>query len=229
MIRQNCMKGKKTEMIKIAPSILSADFANLGSACECMKDWGADYVHLDIMDGSFVNNITFGHTMVKALRKRTSVTFDAHLMVENPAKWVPYYKDAGADIFTFHVEADRHIHRTLQTIKKYEMKAGVALNPATPLCTVEYVLDECDTVILMSVNPGAPAQKFIPSTLEKIRRLREMIDERGLNVDIEIDGGVNENTAKHCIAAGASILVAGNAVFSAEDPKKMIRILKGES
>lgn len=215
-------------MIKIAPSILSADFANLGKACDEMKDWGADYVHLDVMDGSFVNNITFGHPMVKALRKHTPLTFDVHLMVENPYKWIPYYKDAGADIFTFHVEADRHIHRTLQTIKKYEMKAAVALNPATPLCTVEYVLDECDMVLLMSVNPGAAAQKFIPSTLEKIRRLREMIEERKLNIDIEVDGGININTACHCIAAGANVLVAGNAVFSSEDPKRTIRRLKGE-
>lgn len=216
-------------MIKIAPSILSADFGNLGGACDLMKEWGADYVHLDVMDGSFVNNITFGHTMVKALRKHTPVTFDAHLMVDNPVKWVPYYKDAGADIFTFHAEADRHIHRTIQVIKKYEMKAGVALNPATPLCAIEYVLEDCDMVLLMSVNPGAPAQKFITATIEKIRRLREMLDEKGLtHVDIEIDGGVNASTAPHCIAAGANILVAGNAVFTADDPKKMIRILKGE-
>ena len=216
-------------MIKIAPSILSADFGNLGGACDLMKEWGADYVHLDVMDGSFVNNITFGHTMVKALRKHTPVTFDAHLMVDNPVKWVPYYRDAGADIFTFHAEADRHIHRTIQVIKKYEMKAGVALNPATPLCAIEYVLEDCDMVLLMSVNPGAPAQKFITATIEKIRRLREMLDEKGLtHVDIEIDGGVNASTAPHCIAAGANILVAGNAVFTADDPKKMIRILKGE-
>ena len=216
-------------MIKIAPSILSADFGNLGGACDLMKEWDADYVHLDVMDGSFVNNITFGHTMVKALRKHTPVTFDAHLMVDNPVKWVPYYKDAGADIFTFHAEADRHIHRTIQVIKKYEMKAGVALNPATPLCAIEYVLEDCDMVLLMSVNPGAPAQKFITATIEKIRRLREMLDEKGLtHVDIEIDGGVNASTAPHCIAAGANILVAGNAVFTADDPKKMIRILKGE-
>lgn len=214
--------------IKIAPSILSADFAALGEACDKMKEWGADYVHLDVMDGSFVNNITFGHSMIKALRKHTSVTFDAHLMVDNPAKWVPYYKDAGADIFTFHAEADRHIHRTLQTIKKCEMKAGVALNPATSLSAIEYVLDQCDMVLVMSVNPGAPAQKFIPSAIEKIRRLREMIDERHLDVDIEVDGGINVETAKHCIAAGANILVAGNAVFSSDDPKKVIRMLRGE-
>lgn len=215
-------------MIKIAPSILSADFADLGSACDKMKEWGADYVHLDVMDGSFVNNITFGHTMVKALRPHTSVTFDAHLMVDNPIKWVRPFKEAGADIFTFHAEADNHIHRTLQEIKKCNMKAGVALNPATPLCAVEYVLDMCDMVLIMSVNPGAPAQKFIPSAIEKIRRLREMAEKRGLDIDIEVDGGVNKDTAPHCIAAGANVLVAGNAVFTADDPKKMIRILKGE-
>ena len=215
-------------MIKVAPSILSADFAELGKACDVMKEWGADYVHLDVMDGAFVPNITFGHTMIKTLRKHTTVTFDAHLMVENPIKWVPYYKDAGADIFTFHAEADRHIHRTLQMVHKCEMKAGVALNPATPLSNIEYILDDCDMILLMSVNPGFPSQKFIPSTLEKIRRLREMIDDRGLDVDIEVDGGVNKETAPMCIAAGANVLVAGNAIFSSNDPKRMIRILKQE-
>lgn len=215
-------------MIKIAPSILSADFAALGKACDVMKEWGADYVHLDVMDGHFVNSITFGHTMIKALRSHTSLVFDAHLMVENPIKWLPYYKDAGADIFTFHAETDNHIHRTLQAIHKCGMKSGIALNPATPLCAIEYVLDQCDMVLLMSVNPGAPAQQFIPSTIEKIRRLREMIDERNLDIDIEVDGGINVETAKHCLAAGANVLVAGNAVFSSQDPKRTIRMLRGE-
>lgn len=215
-------------MTLIAPSILSADFAALGEAVRNMQRWEADYIHLDVMDGSFVSNITFGHTMIKALRKHTSLPFDAHLMVENPLKWVPTYKAAGVDIFTFHIEADRHAHRTIQQIKKCEMKAGIALNPSTPLTSIEYLLDDLDMVLIMSVNPGAPAQKFIPSAVEKIRKLNDMICERGLDVLIQVDGGINETTAKHCIDAGANILVAGNSVFSALDPKIMIRRLRCE-
>lgn len=215
-------------MTKISASVLSADFADMGEAVSLLRPWGADYVHLDVMDGSFVSNITFGHMMVKALRKYTTLPFDVHLMVENPAKWVPTFKSAGADIFTFHAEADRHIHRTLQTIKKCEMRAGVALNPATPLSAIEYVLDMCDMVVLMSVNPGAPAQTFIPSVLDKIRALNDMITERGLNVEIEVDGGINETTAKHCIMAGANTLVSGSCLFSAQSPKRMVEILRGE-
>lgn len=215
-------------MTKISASVLSADFAEMGNAVSLMRPWGADYVHLDVMDGSFVSNITFGHMMCKALRKYTTLPFDVHLMVENPSKWIPTFKSAGADIFTFHVEAERHIHRTLQMIKKCEMRAGVALNPATPLSSIEYVLDMCDIVVLMSVNPGAPAQTFIPSVLDKIRTLNEMITERGLNVEIEVDGGINETTAKHCIMAGANTLVSGSALFSAQSPRHMIERLRCE-
>ncbi len=214
-------------MIKIAPSILSADFAFMGEAVKNLNQWGADWVHFDVMDGHFVPNITFGPAMCKAIRPLTELPLDVHLMVERPADWIEPFAAAGADILTVHVEADRHIHRTLQRIKAAGLKAGAVLNPATSLDTVEYVLDECDLVLLMSVNPGAGGQKFIPIVTEKIRALRKMIDERRLQVDIEVDGGVNPETAKRCIEAGANILVAGNSVFTAADPKAMIEKLKG--
>ena len=214
--------------IRIAPSILSADFAALGSATNQLEEWGADMVHIDVMDGNFVSNITFGASMVKALRPHSKLPFDVHLMVENPLKWIPIFKDAGADIFTFHIEADRHSHRTIQTVKKLNMKAGIALNPATPLSILEYILDDIDLVLLMTVNPGAPAQEFIPSVVEKIKRLNDVILERDLRVDIEIDGGINASTARHCIDAGADILVAGNSIFTAPNPISMIKKLRGE-
>ncbi len=215
-------------MTKIAPSILSADFGELGKVVENLKSWGADYVHLDVMDGAFVPNITFGAPMCKALRQHSDLVFDAHLMVDNPSKWIQAFKDAGADIVTIHVEADNHAHRTLQLIRSLGMKAGIALNPATSPSSIEYLLESCDMILVMTVNPGFGGQKFIKEAAKKIAVIRKMLDDRGLfNVDIEVDGGVNPETAKLCRDNGANVLVAGNSVFSAEDPAKMICELRG--
>lgn len=213
-------------MIKVAPSILSADFADMGHEVERVEAWGADYVHFDVMDGSFVSAITFGPAMCKAVRKHTSLPLDVHLMVEHPQSHIEQFRDTGADILTFHAEAERHIHRTLQAIRLAGMKAGVVLNPASPLCLIEHVLDLCDMVLLMSVNPGAGGQSFIPETLKKIKDLRTMANERGLTLDIEVDGGINPETARLCIDAGANVLVAGNSVFTAKDPTAMVKAIR---
>ncbi len=213
-------------MIKIAPSILSADFAAMGAAVERLAGWGADWVHFDVMDGHFVPNLTFGPMMCAAVRPLTKLPLDVHLMVSRPADWIEPFHQAGADCITFHVEAEAHVHRTLQAIRARGMRAGVVLNPATPACMAEAVLPLCDLVLLMSVNPGFGGQSFIPEVLDKIRTLRAMIDARGLSTEIEVDGGVNPDTARACIDAGATILVAGNSVFRAQDPQAMVAALR---
>lgn len=215
-------------MIKIAPSILSANFAAMGEAVSRLSEQGADWVHFDVMDGNFVPNITFGPDMCKALRPLTALPIDVHLMVEHPSDWIEPFKKAGADLLTIHVESsERHLHRALQSIHAAGMKAGVVLNPATPIGACVHLLPECDLVLLMSVNPGFGGQSFIPETLRKIRELKREIDARGLDTLIEIDGGVNPDTAKLCIEAGADVLVAGSAVFHAPDPAEMIKALRG--
>ena len=214
-------------MIKIAPSVLSADYANMGQAVARLADWQADYVHFDVMDGSFVPAITFGHGLCKALRPYTDLPIDVHLMVEHPETQIEAFAEAGANIITIHVEADRHAHRTLQRIHSLGCRAGVVLNPGTPALMAEPLLEMCDIILVMSVNPGAGGQKFIPAAvLPKLRALRQWAQERGLAYEIEVDGGINPETARLCKEAGADVLVAGNSVFSAADPAEMIRLLR---
>ena len=211
----------------IAPSILSADFANMAQAAENISAWGGDCVHFDVMDGHFVPTITFGPAMCKAIRKHTDLPIDVHLMVERPQEFIRPFADAGADIITFHVEAEKHIHRTLQLIRQTGCKAGVVLNPASPIELAEYVLDSCDLVLLMTVNPGAGGQKFISGVLKKIEKLSQIRTACGLTFDIEVDGGINPETAVLCRQAGANMLVAGNSVFSSADPAETIRLMRG--
>jgi len=210
----------------VAPSLLSANFLNLEADCKMLNESQADWYHLDIMDGRFVPNISFGPMLVDFFRKATSKPCDVHLMIEEPEKFAEQFKNAGADILTVHIEACNHLHRNIQQIKSLGMRAGVALNPHTSVAELTDVLADIDIVCMMSVNPGFGAQKFIPYTIEKIKQLRTMIDERGLKVPIEIDGGVTLENAPSIIAAGADVLVAGNTVFKSADPKGIISQLK---
>jgi ribulose-phosphate 3-epimerase len=214
-------------MVKIAPSILSADFSKLGEEILAVERGGADYIHIDVMDGHFVPNITIGPLIVDAIRPITKLPLDVHLMIENPDQYIEAFAKAGADYITVHVEASRHLHRTIQNIKSYGVKAGVVLNPATPVESIQHIIGDIDMVLLMSVNPGFGGQKFIPEVLPKIRKVKEMADQKGLDIEIEIDGGVNSETAKLCMEAGANVLVAGSAIYNEEDYAKAISLIRG--
>lgn len=214
-------------MLKIAPSILSADFAKLGEEITAVEKAGADYIHVDVMDGHFVPNITIGPLIVEAIRPVTKLPLDVHLMIDNPDQYIEAFAKAGADYITVHVEACRHLHRTIHHIKSFGIKAGVVLNPATPVNTIEHILKDIDMVLLMSVNPGFGGQKFIPEVLPKIRRVKEMADSIGKDLEIEIDGGVNSETAKLCVEAGANVLVAGSAIYDQEDYAAAISLIRG--
>ena len=210
----------------IAPSLLSANFNNLQADCNMLNESKADWFHLDVMDGRFVPNISFGPMIIEFIRKTTTKVCDVHLMIEEPEKLTEQFKNAGADILSVHIEACKHPHRNIQQIKSLGMKAGVAINPHTPVESLQDILADIDLVCMMSVNPGYGGQKFIPHTYEKIKTLRRMINERGLNVHIEIDGGVTLENAPAILAAGADVLVAGNTVFKSADPKATIAKLK---
>lgn len=213
-------------MAIIAPSLLSADFLRLEGACTLVNQSEAAWLHLDVMDGRFVPNISFGLPIISAVRKATSKVCDVHLMIVEPEKYIQAFKDAGADVLTIHVEACTHLHRALQQIRALGMKAGIALNPHTSLSAIEDIITDADLVCLMSVNPGFGGQRFIPQTLDKIKRLKEMIVEKNATALIEIDGGVTLENAASIVQAGAEVLVAGNTVFASPDPISTIHQLK---
>lgn len=210
----------------IAPSILSADFSRLGDEIRSVEEAGADWIHIDVMDGHFVPNITMGPQIVQAAKRVTSLPLDVHLMIENPDQYIPDFAEAGAYLISVQVEACVHLNRTIQMIREYDVQPGVVLNPSTPLSSIEWVLDDVDFVLIMSVNPGFGGQAFIPNSLEKIRALRNILQDRGLSTLIQVDGGVNEKTIAEISQAGVDVFVAGSAIFRSKDYKKTIGSLR---
>ncbi|KEO81949.1 ribulose-phosphate 3-epimerase [Tumebacillus flagellatus] len=214
--------------MRIAPSILSADFSKLGEEIASVEQGGADWLHVDVMDGHFVPNITIGPLVVEAIKPHTKLPLDCHLMITNPDTYIPAFAKAGADVITVHVEASPHLHRTLQLIRSLGVKAGVALNPHTPISLIEHVLTDLDMVLLMTVNPGFGGQKFIQNVVPKIKDLRRVLDAQNLqHVEIEVDGGINEETSRIVRDAGANVLVAGSAVYNAADRREAISRIRG--
>ena len=213
-------------MIKLAPSILSADFARLLEDVKKVEKAGCEYLHIDVMDGHFVPNITLGPGVIKSLRKDVNMVFDAHLMIENPDNYIKEFVDAGCDIIVVHQEACKHLHRTIQNIKSYNVKVGVALNPATPIETIKHILDYIDMVLIMTVNPGFGGQSFIDNTISKIKELKSIIDSKNLNIDIQVDGGIKPENVQKVVSAGANVIVAGSAIFNSDDIQKTVDLFR---
>ena len=213
-------------MIKISPSILSADFANLGRDVERLEKCGADMIHIDVMDGMFVPNISFGLPVIKAIRKYTTIPFDVHLMIEEPARYIKEFVEAGADIITIHAEADRHLDRTINYIKSFGVKAAIALNPATPVEAIKHLIPNLDMVLIMSVNPGFGGQKYINYSADKIKEVKELSDKFNRNLMIQVDGGVSKDNIEEIVKSGANVIVAGSSVFKSGEIEKNIKSLK---
>ncbi|WP_223633308.1 ribulose-phosphate 3-epimerase [Planococcus sp. 4-30] len=213
-------------MIKIAPSILAADFAKLGEEVLEVEKAGADWIHVDVMDGHFVPNISFGPIVLNAIRPLTKLPMDVHLMIQNPDQYIEEFAKAGADFITVHVEACPHLHRTIQLIRSFGVKPGVVLNPHTPIETIQHVLKDIDLVLFMTVNPGFGGQKFIHSVVPKVKQLSDIIKEKGLSIEIEIDGGINEETIIPCAEAGATVFVAGSAIYSKKDRTQALQAIR---
>ncbi|QUH26222.1 ribulose-phosphate 3-epimerase [Serpentinicella alkaliphila] len=213
-------------MVKIAPSILSADFSNLIADIKKVEVAGCELLHIDVMDGHFVPNITLGPPIIKSLKGKTNMIFDVHLMIENPDKYIKDFVEAGADIITVHSEASVHLHRTIQYIKSFNVKAAVALNPATPLKDIEYILDDLDMVLIMTVNPGFGGQDFIMSMVKKIADLKRMIDSKNLKIDIQVDGGIKPSNVHLVADAGANVIVAGSAIFNSDNIEETVKAIR---